>query len=686
MIAAAILFTSVQAQERPPFTCLANDPAMLAEMHGNDPVEMQRMADAAEELEAWTREFAESHVPGQRNPYIIPVVFHIIHANGPENISDAQVYDAIRVLNQDFNKLNPDWPGVKEEFLDLVADVGIEFRLAKKDPQGNCTNGITRTESQLTFQGNQQMTSLIQWPRNRYMNVWVAASAGGENVAGYTNYPSSVNNTPARDGIVMRHNYVGSIGTSSVSGSRTLTHEVGHWINLPHVWGSTNNPGLATNCNSDDGVADTPNTIGWQNCIRTGTSCGSLDNVENYMDYSFCSKMFTLGQATRMLAALNSTLSQRNNLWQPANLALTGVDTPGSVCLADFLSSTQSVCSGTTINFTDISYHNVVNREWSFPGGSPASSSEASPSITYDVPGVYPVSLTVSDGSNSLTRTASSYITVLQNPGTEVPFEEGFESYSGLDEAPWTIVNSDADNTFSLTSTAAFTGQNSVRIENNSGMSGKKDELVSNTYDMSGVDGIRITFRYAFAQRNSGNQDRLRFYVSNNCGQTWSLRQQLRAETNLSTGGIVSGSFVPANADQWAFSDVNNVSTAFHTSDFRFKFEFESNGGNNLYIDDININGATVGVNEVLGSSGLLMVVPNPAKDEAQAIFRLGRSGAAYLELVDVLGRSSGTLYAGTLAAGEHRVDLPLSGLPGGFYFIRLVQGAEVRVVRFVVE
>jgi PKD repeat protein len=659
---------------------------MLAEMHGNDPVAIQLIAQAEAELEAWTQEFTASYSAGSRNPLIIPVVFHIIHDNGPENISDAQVEDAIRILNLDFNKLNTDWPSVKEEFLDLVADVGIEFRLAQKDPQGNCTNGITRTRNEATYLGDQQMTGLIQWPRNRYMNVWVGASAGGANVAGYTNYPSSVNNNPTRDGIVMRHNYVGSIGTGSSSGSRTLTHEVGHWINLPHLWGSSNTPGVQSNCNIDDGVADTPNTIGWQSCNRNGVTCGTLDNVENYMEYAFCSKMFTNGQATRMLAALNSTIAQRNQLWQTSNLAFTGVDVPGVLCLARFSSSSQSICAGTTVNYSDQSFHNVVSREWSFPGGTPSTSTDENPIVVYASAGVYPVSLTVSDGTSSLTNSSVAYVTVLDNPGQPVPVEDGFEAYATLDDSPWTVLNPDGDNTFTLTNAAAFTGDKSVRLLNTSSITGKFDELVSDTYDMSDVGNIRIAYRYAYARRTTANDDRLRFYVSNNCGESWSLRQQLRGSTNLNTGGVVTGSFVPT-ADQWEYTEVANVSASYHTPDFRFKFEFESDGGNNVYIDDININGSPVGVDEIsTGEGRALSVVPNPVRGRAEAVFTLDTSGPVRMELIDVLGRQLNTLHDGTMAAGPQRIELPIGGLGSGLYFVRMTQGTDVRVVRFQVE
>lgn len=683
---ASVLFSSIalQAQLEPPLPCLVDDDAALRAYYLNDPDALQQIEQDREELEQFTRDFEAAYNPGVRNTYVIPVVFHVIHNNGPENISDLQILDAMRVLNNDFNKLNTDWPSVKPEFLDRVADVGFEFRLAQKDPQGNCTNGITRTQSTLTYSGDQAMKNLIQWPRNRYLNVWVSASANG--AAGYTYTPGSVNNSSALDGIVLLSNYTGSIGTSTPYTSRTLTHEVGHWINLRHTWGGTNEPGLASNCNTDDNVADTPNTIGWQTCNLSGVTCGSLDNVENYMDYSYCSKMFTEGQKARMIAALNSTTAQRDQLWTPANLAFTGVDGPGVLCKAQFSSSSQSVCNGTQITFTDQSFHNVVSRTWSFPGGNPASSTAATPTVTYDTPGVYEVSLQVSDGNTTLSSTQTTLITVLANPGAPVPLEEGFEAYTTIEDAPWTVVNSEEDNTFRITDAAAFTGSQSIRVLNNSSMAGRKDELVSNTFDMSDAASIRISYRYAYARRNSSNDDRLRLHVSNNCGQTWSLRQQLRGSNTLQTTGTMTGTFVPNGPEQWDVAEVNNISSAYHSSDFRFKFEFESDGGNTLYIDDININGSPVGINEIQSGARDMIVMPNPASGEARLIFEQYDAARVTVEIMDPLGRSLGIVHEGMASAGKHQIELPIAKLSAGVYFVNLVLG-EVRLVqRLVVE
>ncbi|WKZ65554.1 MAG: M43 family zinc metalloprotease [Flavobacteriales bacterium] len=677
-LAIATLPLAASAQS-PAFTCGTNDDAVLERLHGNDPALLGAIAAANAELEAWTAGFSE----GARSTYVIPVVFHIIHNHGPENISDEQVLDAMRILNEDFNRQNPDWDNVRAEFLPLVANVDIEFRLARKDPNGNCTRGITRTVSALTNDGTQDMKDLIQWPRNKYLNVWVAASAAG--AAGYTLTPGSVAFFAAADGIVMQHTYVGSIGTGSPSRSRALTHEVGHWINLEHTWGGSNTPAVSTNCSTDDGVSDTPNTIGWTSCNLSGTTCGSLDNVENFMEYSYCSKMFTLGQKTRMVAALTSSTAQRNQLITANNLTATGVSQPEALCAAEFTASNRVVCQGESVTFTDVSYNAVSSRSWSFAGGSPATATSATATVTYDAPGTYAVSLTASDGSTSLTNNQSGYITVLPVPGTAAPFEEGFEAISAFNAPDWFVENPQNDNTWTVTTAAAFTGAKSTRIVNTAAMDGRVDELVSRTYDMSGATQVVLSFRYAYAKRTSNSDDALRVYTSTNCGDTWSLRKVMRGSTTLTTGGVVTSSFIPNGPGQWSYTEVTNISSVNHVPNFRFKFEFESDGGNNLYLDDINLNGLPVGLDELQAPATGLAVLPNPASGHAQALVH-GSGASMLLEIIDLTGRVVHQRAVGVLAEGEHRIDLPIAALSTGTYLLRISTEVRRNAIRFTVQ
>jgi len=687
LAALAVFCTPVLGQQDAEgFRCNANNQRELTKHLNNTPGAFEDAMQAKALLETRTDGFTADAERGGDEPYIVPMVFHIIHNNGVENITDAQVYDAVRILTNDYTKQNADWPNVRPEFLDIVADVNIEFRLATLDPEGNCTNGITRTVSTQTYDGDFDMTQLIQWPRDQYMNIWVAASAGS-GVAGYTYYPQWLNNWPEADGIVIGHNYVGSIGTSSIGSSRVLSHEAGHWLNLAHCWGSTNDPGEEDNCFSDDGVSDTPNTIGWQSCFLQAASCGSpLDNVENYMEYSYCGKMFTVGQGNRIIAALTSTIAQRSSLWQLSNLAQTGVTTDPVLCAADFLHGNAEICTGSTVQFTDISYNNVTQRMWTFPGGTPSTSSDEQPIIQYDAPGTYPVSLQVSDGVNDLTVSQQDLIVVYADTGYAVPFNEGFEAQASIPDNEWIVSDVDQNGTFQLTSSAASSGANSIMLTNNSSMVGSLDNIYSPTYDYTNAGEVVISFRYAFAMRNANNDDRLRFYVSNNCGTTWSMRKQLRAGIDLTTGGIVGGSYVPNDPSEWGYAVVDNISSNYHSSDFRIRFEFLSDGGNNVYIDDINLSGTPLGLDVLSPSENELQVIPNPATETAFVQFTPSGSTAIDLSIIDPTGRLVKHVFQGKPAIGVQRISMPISELSAGIYMIRLTQGDEVHTVRFIVD
>jgi PKD repeat protein len=195
---------------------------------------------------------------------VIPVVFHVIHNYGVENISDAQIHSAMNILNRDYRKLNEDISEVVPMFDTLIADVKIEFRLATKDFMGNCTNGIERIASMATYAGRSE-AKLNQWPRDRYLNIWVVNNIESDGIGqtlGYSQLPPNVvGDQGARlDGIVVLYNSLGTVGQGIPSRARTLTHEVGHYLNLKHTWGDGNEPGIA--CDGTDAVDDTPQTKG----------------------------------------------------------------------------------------------------------------------------------------------------------------------------------------------------------------------------------------------------------------------------------------------------------------------------------------------------------------------------------------------------------------------------------------
>ena len=228
----------------------------------------------------------------------IPAVVHVVHNSPAENISDAQVRSQIRVLNRDFRKLNPDRSKVPAVWAGLVADAGVKFKLAK----------ITRTRTNRTaFGADDSVKSsatggVNPWPTTKYLNIWVCTLSDG--LLGYAQFPGGPANT---DGVVILNRGFGTVGTASAPFhlGRTTTHEIGHWLNLRHIWGDTED------CSGSDLVADTPNAEGpnFGQPTFPSISCSNGPNGDmfvNYMDYVDDAGMFmfTTQQVTRMRAAL----------------------------------------------------------------------------------------------------------------------------------------------------------------------------------------------------------------------------------------------------------------------------------------------------------------------------------------------------------------------------------------------
>lgn len=647
----------------------------------------------------------------KRVVYTIPIVFHVLHDGGAGNISDEQIIDAVNILNRDYRLLNADAANVQPEFnasnpnhVAQPADIEIEFRLATKAPNGACFNGITRTFSTLTNSGGGATGGSAQvdaikagndvykgeWAGNKYLNVFVVSDAGG--AAGYTMQPNNSSwggGTTMKNGIWILSNYVGSIGTGNAQLSRALTHEVGHWLGLDHTWGPNNNPGNAASCNSDDGIADTPNTIGVTSCKLSENTCGPKANVENYMDYSYCSKMFTEGQRDKMRAAIVSSVGGRNNVISSANLVATGADGNAPLCKVLFSASETVVCVGTTVTFSDNSFNNVQTRTWEFEGGTPATSTAKYPQVTYATPGTYKVKLTVSDGTNSLDSVKLNYI-VVQGAAQSLPFYEGFESYnSTADLTSYQIVNSvETSKTWELTTAAAKSGSKSIYI-NNFSQTGDIDAFISPNLDLSGISsstGATLSYRYAASKKTSAvSTEFLKTYITNNCGESYVLRKTLTG--NQLATAVSSSAWVPSASD-WVTVHVP-ITATYLTNNFRFKLAYESKGGNNVYVDDINLYSGSASDDIVLATSSLssninaMNVYPNPANEELNVSFSAMNAGEYTVQIVDVVGKliSSYTIKANE---GMNEVLLNTENLRTGSYFVRVSDKTNAKTLQFV--
>lgn len=343
-----------------------------------DPTLESRMQKLEEEMQAWIN--ANIKNPQPKAIIRIPTVVHVVYANSAQNVSDTKVCSQIDVLNKDFRKMNSEATTAipQLQFANLAADCEIEFCLATKDPNGNPTNGITRTSTTVSSFGTNDAVKYTSqggkdiWNRDNYLNIWVCNLSSG--LLGYAQFPGGA---AATDGVVLL--YSSLPGNSGPYGlGRSGTHEVGHWLNLRHIWGDAN-------CGNDQ-VSDTPPAEGPHYSINGSgppsgcathpyhvNQCGSGTSPQgemtmNFMDYTDdkCMYMFTTGQKTRMVAAINTFRSGLNassatncgsaNLPSPpcATTAINDILPAGSISIYPNPSSGEVIISTRLLNISNM--------------------------------------------------------------------------------------------------------------------------------------------------------------------------------------------------------------------------------------------------------------------------------------------------------------------------------------------
>jgi hypothetical protein len=322
----AIFFSLVSFAQHPP--CLT-DEIHAAQVNANPDLKK-----AEEQANTAARAYLHSLAKKAGVRYI-PVVFHVIHTYGTENITQTQINDQLRIINQDYRKM-PGTPGGSSTD-ELATDMEFEFRLAQFDPAGHPTDGVNRVYSSLTDNATDNTKALSYWSSDRYLNIWVVRSiynSGAGTILGYAQFPWTRNSQPNTDGIIIRYDQVGTIESGSVGqGGRTLTHELGHWLGLYHTFQN----GCGTESQSctmqGDQVCDTPPASAANyGCSPNTNSCPAdalPDQVRNYMDYSDgnCMNLFTVGQKDRVIAM---TGNYRAKAFSVSNLASAGITGDGN--------------------------------------------------------------------------------------------------------------------------------------------------------------------------------------------------------------------------------------------------------------------------------------------------------------------------------------------------------------------
>jgi hypothetical protein len=672
--------------------------------------EQEKLRIATEEYER----SLQNHKTGAATQYTIPVVFHILHTYGSENIPDANCIAALANINNDFAKTGSDVGTINSTFAPLYVPADIKFMLAHKDPSGNCTSGIVHYYNTST-DWNQAApnyaysgTTAGKWNPTKYLNIYVVrsicpttatcSSAGGI-VVGYTYKPGTWTSGSAADVFVIRAAWV----SSNYIDSRTLSHEIGHWLNLSHTFGNTNNPGVTC---GDDGISDTPPTLGFfstcPNSIGTNTCAGSGGNanVENIMDYSSCPKMFTQGQVNVMRATLLSGTSGRNNLSTTTNLGSTQTDVNGAgncAPIADCYSlygtatNVYTVCQNGSLSFVDVSFNaSVTSRTWAATGGGViANPNNSSTSMTFPTAGTQTVTLMVA----STGGTAVTTRTVLVKSGVanyNTTYQESFEN-PGL-PANWTVINQTGGTTWQQYLGAAATGTNSYYINNSINPTNAIDIIETPSYDFAANPGAVFTFKYAYAQKTSTWADIFKVQASSNCGGSWTdIYSPSSSVMATGSGGVQSTAFVPTSSQFKTYTITSNpIFNPFKSqSNVKLRFYFQetatTGNGNNIFLDDINFNG-TLGVN-ALTESIRFVVYPNPTNGSATMEFTLSDKADISYHVMDVVGRVVEEQRPMNAAPGNHSFTINASQkLTSGIYFVNFEMNGQKMSRKLVIE
>lgn len=538
---------------------------------------------------------------GQQDEYFaaravrtIPVVVHVLYNTTAQNISTAAIQSYIAQLNADYAKTNSDFNTARAAVQSLGTNTNIQFCLAQQTPSGAATTGIERiSTTQTCWDPNTQADDMKHvatagadaWDVYHYLNVWVVHLCGSSpqtgGVAGYSYIPAAGNGLVGdpNDGIVVDY----SIGLNQ-PGDRTWTHEIGHYLGLHHTWGDlAGNACGNTFPATDDGYSDTPDSKDPNYSCTPIVSCSGNssygDLLEDYMDYTNCTVLFTPMQANAMnstLTTLRSALVTNNN-----KCGVVGAPT------ASFTANPTSICTGQTVTFTNTSTGSNNTYSWSFQGGTPSTSTATNPTVTYNAAGTYSVTLTATNNLGTNTSTQTALITV--SGSNSLPLTEGFEGTT-FPPTGWSLNNPDASTTWARTTAASGFGTSTASAymyNYNYNAAGQKDWLITPSYNFTGVSTGRIKWDYAYAPyTTAGFNDSLIVLYSTNCGVSWTTLWQ-KGGSSLGTATATANSFVPTAA-QWKKDSVSLASLSGQTN-VRFAFKNACQYGNNIYLDNVNI-------------------------------------------------------------------------------------------------
>lgn len=555
----------------------------------------------------------------QDEPYQIPVVVHVIHNGEPvgtgTNISDAQIFSQLAVINNDFKRLNADADNTPTEFLPAAGSMDIEFVLAKSDPNGLCTNGIVRVQGSKSswsrVPDDASLKSQSYWPSEDYLNIWVTNLSGLS--LGYAQFPVSTlegleeyqSGLAQTDGVVIDYEVFGSDDYGpfdldpDYNKGRTTTHELGHFFGLRHIWGDSN-------CGNDY-VTDTPTQEDSTTSCPTNpqsSGCGAFNRMfQNYMDYTddACMNILTTGQVERMDFILNDpTVPRRMSLLTSPGLetpaiceridvAVTRIDSPPPISC-----STTAPLSITVLNRSDVELNSITLSYQVNQSGqanvvlpvTPALPSGATRILNLAaavnlITGLNNVFIEITEANGEADEDPSnSFInaTVLVDQSTDyLPLRQRFDALN------WPTVSPLGGAAWELTATNF--GNSATVQAFNQGIDGEEVWLATPVLDFKNISKASMFFDISYGW-NQAEYDRFKIVASKDCGKTYPIillnedASQLQREVSFT-------SWQPVNTGDWWLRRFENLNEFSGEEQIRFAFVFTNATGNNLYLDNI---------------------------------------------------------------------------------------------------
>lgn len=638
--ASMLLALNLSAQR----VCAAHD--VLEQQLLDNPLLQQMM----EEIERHTEDFMNTpQGVHERVQVTIPVVVNVVWNTTAENISDAQIQTQIDVLNADFRALNADRLNTPSIFSSLIADFEINFCLATQDPSGNATTGIRRRNTTLTsFSSNDAMKfnaqgGLDAWDRNKYLNLWICDLSGG--LLGYAQFPGGA---AATDGVVCDYQYVGTIGTATApfNKGRTATHEVGHWLNLRHIWGDAN-------CGSDL-VSDTPthNTSngGCPSIPHYSTCSGAPQEMTmNYMDYTddACMYMFTAGQKARAQALFATGGSRVSLLTSP------GCQPPGgggSCAVASGLNATSIAQTTATLNWGAVSGATSYNLQvklsssstWTTFTGLTGTSSNIT-GLTANSTYNYQVQ-TVCGGTSAAYSAAASFTTLASGGGGCTDFQE-------------------SNNTRNTAKTISVNTTYTAQIASTSDIDWYKFANTSATRNIK-IDLTTLPADYD-VRLYRGNSNTV-LAISQNGGTA--------DETLIYNNGTVSTSYY---ANVYGYQGASSNTQCYTMRVSLSSSAFRTDGSSDGEVEELEI--------PVVFENAPFGMFPNPASNQITVEVPMDTEADVQVSIFDPSGKAALQQHR-VLGKGDNQMSFDISRLPNGIYFVEVRNGKSLNTRKLVVQ